>query len=127
MLLVASPRVGVVVYPRVTGELIRAAETFRASRKGAGMGLLASMCPDMAGLVLETVKGLLTQRALVRAREVLTSIILCGLGVLEERSHKAHGGSGHGRIGGGGRLLLGGLRLAIVIEDAGEVKTALRG
>lgn len=55
--LVATPRVGVVVNSRVTGQLIGAREALRATRELAGMGLFTSMRADMASLVLETVEG----------------------------------------------------------------------
>jgi hypothetical protein len=109
------------VYPRVPGELIGAAEAFRASSKGTGMRLLASVRPDMAGLMLETVKGLLAQRALVGTWQVLASVVLGGLSILQERSHEAHGGSGHGLVGRGRGLLSLVCRLAVVVEDVGEV------
>lgn len=46
------------------------------------MRLLASMRADMASLVLETVEGLVTQRALVRTREVVSLVVVWGLRVL---------------------------------------------
>ena len=60
MLLVTPPGVGVVVYPRVTGEFVGTAEAFGASRECASMGFLSSVRPDMASLMLETVEGLVT-------------------------------------------------------------------
>lgn len=139
MLLVASPRVGVVVYPGVPGELVGAAEAFRASGESAGVRLLSSVGPDVAGLVLETVEGLLTQRALVRARKVLAGVLLGRLCVLQEGSHEAHCGSRHGGLGGDGRVgggskeggrsrLLRAVGGSVVVEYAGEVaKTYGRG
>lgn len=122
VLLVAPPRVGVVVYPRMAGELVGAAEAFRASGEGTGMGLLSSVGPDVAGLVLKTMEGLLAEGTLVGARE----LVLAGgivLGVLEERSHEAHGGSGHGRVG-RGRGLLGSVSGGAVVVE--EVSKTLR-
>lgn len=75
------------------------------------MGLLARVRPDVAGLVLETVKGLFTEGALVRARQVLAGLVLGLLAVLEQRGHEADGGRGHGRRGGGRRRGSGGLRV----------------
>lgn len=56
------------------------------------------MRPDMASLVLQTVEGLLAEGALVRPWEVLSLLVMRGLGVLEKGSHEAHGSSGHGRL-----------------------------
>lgn len=85
ILLVTAAGVGVVVYPRVPGELVGPTEAFRASGEGAGMWLLASMGANMARLMLQAVEGLLTQRALVRARQILTLplVFLATLVVLE--------------------------------------------
>ena len=60
------------------------------------MGLLSSVGADVTGLVLQTVEGLVTERALVRARQVLPRLFL-GLLLLQEGSHEAHGSSSHGR------------------------------
>ena len=64
------------------------------------MRLLASVRTNMAGLVLETVEGLLAQRAFVWSREVVTLVVV-GLCVLEQRCHEAHCGGGHRRLSGG--------------------------
>lgn len=69
--LVASPRVGVAVYPRVPGQLIRAGELLAAARELAGVRLLAGVGADVSGLVLQTVEGLVAERALVGARELV--------------------------------------------------------
>lgn len=74
------------------------------------------MRPDVAGLMLQTVEGLLAQRALVGAGEVLAGLVLGLLGVLEERGHEADSSRRHGSVGGGllrvgGRGVLGGRRL----------------
>lgn len=108
MLLVSASRVGVVVYPRVPGELVGPAEALRASGEGAGVRLLARVGANMASLVLEAVEGLLAQRALVRAREVVPLVVVRGLCVLEQRRHEAHGGSGHRRLCGGVEAGVGG-------------------
>lgn len=62
-----SPRVWVVMNAKVTCQLIRATEALRTAGKGTGMWLLAGMCPNMTGLMLESVKGLLTDRTFVRS------------------------------------------------------------
>jgi hypothetical protein len=87
VLFIAPTRVGIAVYPRVPGELVGSAEAFRAARESTGVGLLARVGPDMTGLVLEAVEGLLAQRALVRPGQVLSLVFLLGLVVLEHGSH----------------------------------------
>lgn len=95
MLALAPPRVGVVVYSRVPGELIGARETFCATREGASMGLLSGVGTDVTGLVLQTVEGLVTKRTFVGTRKVLAGLFLGLLLLLQEGSHEAHGSSGH--------------------------------
>ncbi len=68
--LVTTTRVGVVVDPRVPGQLVGARELLGAARELAGMRLLAGVSADMSGLVLEAVEGLVAERALVRARQL---------------------------------------------------------
>lgn len=62
----------------------------------------------MTSLVLETVEGLVTERALVWPGEILSGLIVLLRGVLQQRSHKAHGSGSHGCVcsGCGGMLLL---------------------
>ena len=72
--LVASSRVWVVVYPRVSSQLIRATEAFRAAEKGAPMGLFARVCAYVSCLVLEAVKGLIAERAFVGSRQILSLV-----------------------------------------------------
>jgi hypothetical protein len=69
--LVASSRVGVVVNTRVTSELVGAGELFAASGELAGVRLLASVSSDVAGLVFQTMEGLLAKGALVRPRQLV--------------------------------------------------------
>ena len=76
--LVAPSRVGVVVNPRVPSQLIRAGELLAASRELAGVGLLSSVSADVSSLMLQTVKGLLAERALVGSRKLVG--VLRGLG-----------------------------------------------
>lgn len=65
------------------------------------------MGADVTSLVLETVEGLLAERALVGPGEVLSRLVVALLaGVVEQRSHEAHGSGSHGGVGGrGGRVL----------------------
>lgn len=76
--LVASPGVGVVVDSRMTSELIRAREFLAAARELASMRFLSSVSSNMSGLVFKAVEGLVTQRALVRARKLVR--VALGLG-----------------------------------------------
>lgn len=50
--LVASPRIGVVVYPGVAGKLVRPGELLAAARELASVRLLASVRADVPRLVL---------------------------------------------------------------------------
>ena len=87
------------------------------------------MGADVASLVFKTVKGLVTERALVGPGQVLARLIVSLLGgVLEQRSHETHGSGSHGGVVGVrcGRVLVlvvfsGGLR----VEEV--VKTQVRG
>jgi hypothetical protein len=69
--LVASPWVGVVVNARVTSELIRSRELLAATGELAGVRLLASVSSDVTSLVLQTMKGLITERALVGSGQLV--------------------------------------------------------
>lgn len=77
------------------------------------MGLFSGVSSDVASLVFKTVESLIAEGALVGTGQVLLSSIVLDLlrGVLQQRSHEAHGSSSHGRsrgrCGGGRRLLLG--------------------
>lgn len=81
----------------IPSELIRAGEAFCASWESAGVGLFSGVSSDVASLVLKTVESLIAERALVGPGQVLSSVVLGLLrGVLQQRSHEAHGGSSHG-------------------------------
>jgi hypothetical protein len=72
------------------GQLITPREALGAARELACVWFLARMCANMSRLMLETVEGLITQRALVRSWEILS--------VLSEvvgHARHAHGCSGH--------------------------------
>jgi hypothetical protein len=75
LLTLASPRVWVVVYPRVSSQFVRARKSLCASRKGAGVRLLARMGSDVASLVLQTVESLVAERALVGPGQVLSGLL----------------------------------------------------
>jgi len=83
LLAFASSRVGVVVNSRVPGEFIRAREALGAPGKSTGVWLFSRVRPDVTSLVLETVEGLVAERALVGTREVLSRLFLLLWGVLE--------------------------------------------
>jgi hypothetical protein len=82
------------------------------------MRLFASVRADMTGLVLETVEGLLAERALVRPGQIIALVVMGSLCILEQRRHEAYCSGGHGRLScssgvdgvkarvGGGRVLL---------------------
>jgi hypothetical protein len=53
------------MYARVSGELVATAEPLGATWEGALVGLLARVCPDVAGLMLQPVEGLVADGALV--------------------------------------------------------------
>ena len=86
--LVAPPRVGVVVNPRVTGQLVGAGEALGAARELAGVRLLAGMGADMPGLVFQAVEGLITQGALVGPGQIRTVL---AVGAADHGRHHAHG------------------------------------
>jgi hypothetical protein len=70
--LVTSPRVWVVVYPGMSGELVGSRELLCASRKLARVRLLSRMRPDVSGLMLEAMEGFVAKRTLVRSWQVLS-------------------------------------------------------
>jgi hypothetical protein len=70
VLFVGTTGVGVGVDTGVTGELIRTRESLCASGECTRVRLLSSVCPDVSGLVLETVERLLAQRTLVGSRKL---------------------------------------------------------
>jgi hypothetical protein len=60
------------------------------------MGLFSSVSADVSSLVLKAVEGLVTKRALVRARKVLSRLVVALLrGILQQRSHEAHSSGSH--------------------------------
>lgn len=84
------------MYSRVASEFIGAREALRASRESASVGLFTCVSADVTSLVLKAVEGLVAERALVRPGQILARLVLGLLrGVLQQRSHEAHGGSGH--------------------------------
>src|SRR5690242_9373773 len=101
--MVLAPEVNVQEVKWLPGELIGAREPFCAARESASMGLLSSVGANVTGLVLQTVEGLVAQRALVGTRQVLAWLILGLLLLLQKGSHEAHSSSSHGRgrLGGG--------------------------
>lgn len=52
-----SSRVGIVMDPRVPGQLVGSTETFGAAGKSTGVWLLARMSSDMSGLMFQPMKG----------------------------------------------------------------------
>jgi len=80
LILVSPPGVGVVVYPRVSSQLIAAGELLGATGKVASMGLLAGVSANVPGLVFQAVEGLVTERALVGARQFVGALCLLSAG-----------------------------------------------
>lgn len=99
MLLVSSSRVGVIVYSRVSRQLIGPAESLGAARELAGMWLLAGVGADMTGLVLQAMEGFVAKRALVGSWQIRAVLIAVHV--------HSHGRHGHRR---GGHRIRGGLR-----------------
>lgn len=75
LLALASPRIWVVVYPRVSSQFVRARKSLCASRESAGMWLFSSVGSDVASLVLQTVEGFVAERALVRPGKILSGLL----------------------------------------------------
>lgn len=63
--LLTTPRVGVVVYSRVTSEFVGAAEALGAAGELAGVRLLAGVRADVSGLVLKAVECLVAEGTFV--------------------------------------------------------------
>lgn len=85
------------------------------------MGLLSSVSANVASLMFQTVESLIAERALVGPGEILTGLVRLLRGVLQQRSHEAHGSSSHGvGVLSGSRelvLLLGG---RVGVQQVGE-------
>ena len=75
--LVAPSRVRVVVNARVAGELVGAAEAFRAAGELAGVRFLTGVRPDVSSLMLQSMERTVTERTFVRTRQFGT-LFLCG-------------------------------------------------
>lgn len=110
--LVSPTRVGVVVYPRMAGELVRTGELLAATRVLAGVRLLASVRTNMPGLMLETVKSLVTKWALVRTRQLVCG--LCGLAARKRAVWPDDGDRSHTRVSVSVGLVVGGVALGSV-------------
>ena len=65
VLLVAAPRVRVVVYSRMSRQLVRSAKSLRTSWELTSMRLFASVRSNMAGLVFKAMKRLIAERAFI--------------------------------------------------------------
>lgn len=93
VLLMTTSRIWVIVYSRVTSQLVRATEAFRTAWKLASMRFLSSMCPDMACLMFKAMESLVAERTFIWTRKVGTVVVL----VLHGDSHGRHcrGRRGH--------------------------------
>ncbi|KAJ8604929.1 hypothetical protein MRB53_041605 [Persea americana] len=98
---------GVVVYTRVTCQLIAAAEALGAAWKLTAVWLLAGVRADVAGLMFEAMESLFAERALVRSWQVCATLVLAVGWAMVDACH------GHGRDSSGhvGRRILEGSRL----------------
>lgn len=67
---VTPARIGVVVYPGVSGQFIGARKLLAAARELASMGLLSGMGSDVSSLVLQAMESLLAERAFVWTRKL---------------------------------------------------------
>ena len=78
-------------------QLVRSTEALRAARKLTGVWLLASVSANMSGLVLQSMKCLIAERALVWARKLVRSVVggLSILHIVGERGHEADGSGCH--------------------------------
>lgn len=90
----------------MAGEFVRSAEAFCAARELANVWFFASVRPDVSCLVLQSMKGFLANRALVRPWQVVTLVVLylLLLRALERGTHEADAGGGHGGCRSGGGL-----------------------
>lgn len=86
--LVTPSRIGIVVYPRVSSELIGTRESLCAARELTGVRLLARVRSNVSGLMLETVEGLIAERTLVRTWEILSVLAML---TPNHRGHHADG------------------------------------
>jgi hypothetical protein len=111
--LVAAAGVGVVVNPGVASQLIGAGKLLAASGVLARVRLFARVGTDMASLVLKAVEGLVTERALVRARQLIR--VFVGLGT-RERTIRLNDTDGCGSHGAGFLNVLVGGRVCRWVE-----------
>ena len=99
MLLVASARVGVIVYSRVSSQLVGSAEALGAAGKLARVWLLARVGANVSRLMFKAVKSLVAQRTLVWTRQVRTMILVLRLHRMRH-GRDSGSSSGHGgRVG----------------------------
>ena len=65
---ITPPRVGVVVYPRVSSQFIGSTEPLGTACELTSMRFLARMGPNVSRLMLQPVESLVAQRAFVGSR-----------------------------------------------------------
>ena len=73
--LVAPSRVGIIVYPRVSSQLIGPAEAFGAAGERAYVWFLPRVGSYVSRLMFEAVKGLFAEGAFVGSGQVLSLIV----------------------------------------------------
>ena len=74
MSLVASPRIRIVVDTGVSSQFVRPRELLAATGILAMMRFFSSVSSDVPGLMLQAVKGLVTEWAFVRSGELLGAV-----------------------------------------------------
>lgn len=98
----------------MTGQLIAAREPLAATRECASVGLLAGVSANVPGLVLQAVEGLITQRALVGARQLVRALGLLGAWQRAVRLDVGHSSGSH--VAGFSLLLRGRVVDGVVVE-----------
>jgi hypothetical protein len=70
------------VNSRVSGKLVRPAESLGAASKAARMWLLTSVSSDMSSLMFQSVEGLVTERTFVGSWKICSVLVRGVLGLL---------------------------------------------
>lgn len=116
--LVTAPRVGVVVDARVAGELVGAGELLAAAGELAGVGLLASVGANVPRLMLKAVEGLVAERALVGAGQLVGVLRRLGAGDGPVGLEDGDGGASHVGV----VILLSGFVEVVTVSPGGGIQ-----
>lgn len=76
--------------PRVAGQFVGATEAFRTAGEHAAMRLFPGVGSNVSGLMFQAVKGLFTQRTLVRSGEILPSVVGDSIQQRWDPAHSRH-------------------------------------